>query len=109
MLAPADPGYRLPPAREYLLLQQLCGPACLLDPDIQSPARLGDLVRLGAQISDPDGGNLLQLAAQLPGPAYSPAASAGVGDSRHQPVLGCIPVALSKRVGERETRVQLGR
>src|SRR6266571_7912960 len=104
MLAPADPGYRLPPVRKYLLLQQLGGPACLLDPDIQSPARLGDLVRLGAQISDPDGGNLLQLAAQLPGPADSPAASAGVGDSCHQPVLSCVPIPHGECVGERETR-----
>src|SRR5215469_13886620 len=108
VLAPADPDYRLPPARQCLLIEQFGRPADLLDPDIQPAPRLGYLVGLGAQVSHPDGGNLLQFAAKLPGPTDSPPASGGVGDGRYQPVLGCIPVAERQRVGEREPRVQLG-
>jgi hypothetical protein len=96
---------------ECLLIQQLGRSARLLDSDVQPPACLGDLVRLGAQVGHLDGRNLLQFTAQLPTPADSVANAAGpgVGDRRHQPVLGRVPVAHGQRVGEGEARVQLGR
>jgi hypothetical protein len=94
----------------YRLLQQFRRPARLLDADVQVPACLGDLVRLAAQVGHLDGGDLLQLAAQLTGPGDLPAATgSGVRDRGHQPVLGRVSVALRQRVGEGEARRQLGR
>jgi len=88
-----------------LLLNQLGRPASLLDADVQVPARLGDLIRLGPQVRDPDGGHLLQLAAQLTRPGHPGRTSPGVGDGRHQLVLGRVRVPEREGVGKRKGTV----